>query len=689
MQLWINQAIWLIFKVFDLPMETPEIVRNDPWLDPFESVIIDRMKRARRKEAELSSEGLAAFASGHLYYGLHRLDNHWVFREWAPNASRIFLVGEFTNWEELPAWELKSTTNGNWELMLPLDSLKHGDLFRLSIHWPGGQGDRIPVWINRVRQDPDTLIFNAQVWFPEKQYFWKNKWMPARKSPPLIYEAHLGMSSEEEKISSYREFRENILPRIAAGGYNMIQLMAIQEHPYYGSFGYHVSSFFAASSRFGTPEELKELIDEAHGMGISMIMDLVHSHAVKNEVEGLGRFDGTPWQYFHDGPRREHIAWDSLCFNYSKNEVIHFLLSNCRYWLEEYRFDGFRFDGITSMLYYDHGLSRDFTSYEMYFDGQQDEDAICYIMLANKLIKEVHGDSVTVAEEMSGMPGLGVPLESGGFGFDYRMAMGTPDYWIKILKERSDEEWNVSDIYHELTRRRDDELTIGYAESHDQALVGDKTVIFRLLDKEMYDSMNLESNNLVIERGMALHKMIRLVTFATCGGGYLNFMGNEFGHPEWIDFPREGNDWSYKYARRQWSLVDHPDLRYKFLNGFDRDMIHLFRKEKTLSFKWPYLLLENTGDQVLVFGRGDLVFVFNLNPNRSFSDYGFPVDPGKYKILLNTDSMDYGGQGLVNTDMYYFAHPDQHTSPRHMLKLYIPARSALVLKKIPHKRVHQ
>jgi len=689
MQLWINQAIWLIFKVFDLPMETPEIVRNDPWLNPFESVIKDRMKRAGRKEAELTSEGLAAFASGHLYYGLHRLDNHWVFREWAPNASRIFLVGEFTNWGELPAWELKSTTNGNWELMLPLASLKHGDLFRLSIHWPGGQGDRIPVWINRVRQDPDTLIFNAQVWHPEKQYFWKNKWMPARKSPPLIYEAHLGMSSEEEKISSYREFRENVLPRIAAGGYNMIQLMAIQEHPYYGSFGYHVSSFFAASSRFGTPEELKELIDEAHGMGISMIMDLVHSHAVKNEVEGLGKFDGTPWQYFHDGPRREHIAWDSLCFNYSKNEVLHFLLSNCRYWLEEYRFDGYRFDGITSMIYYDHGLSRDFTSYEMYFDGQQDEDAICYLMLANKLIKEVHGDSVTVAEEMSGMPGLGVPLESGGFGFDYRMAMGTPDYWIKILKERSDEQWNVSDIYHELTRRRDDELTIGYAESHDQALVGDKTVIFRLLDKEMYDSMNLESNNLVIERGMALHKMIRLVTFATCGGGYLNFMGNEFGHPEWIDFPREGNNWSYKYARRQWSLVDHPNLRYKFLNGFDRDMIHLFRKEKTLSFKWPYLLLENTGDQVLVFGRGDLVFVFNFNPNRSFSDYGFPVDPGKFKILLNTDSLDYGGQGLVNTDMYYFAHPDQHTSPRHMLKLYIPARSALVLKKIPHKRVHQ
>ncbi len=669
-------------------METPEIVRNDPWLNPFESVIRERMDRARRKEAELSPDSLADFALGHLYYGLHRLDKQWVFREWAPNATRIYLVGEFTGWKESPEWELKSADNGNWELILPADRLKHGDLFRLSMHWADGQGDRIPAWINRVWQDPDTLIFNAQVWHPDQPYVWKNKWMPARKTPPLIYEAHLGMSSEEEKISSYREFREDVLPRIAAGGYNMIQLMAIQEHPYYGSFGYHVSSFFAASSRFGTPEELKELIDEAHGLGISVIMDLVHSHAVKNEVEGLGRFDGTPWQYFHDGPRREHIAWDSLCFNYAKNEVLHFLLSNCQYWLEEYRFDGFRFDGITSMLYYDHGLSRDFTSYEMYFDGQQDEDAISYLMLANKLIKEVHANSVTLAEEMSGMPGIGVPLESGGYGFDYRMAMGTPDYWIKILKEKSDEAWNVSEIYSELTRRRDDELTIGYAESHDQALVGDKTIIFRLMDKEMYDSMDLGSNNLVVERGIAVHKMLRLITLATAGGGYLNFMGNEYGHPEWIDFPREGNNWSYKYARRQWSLVDHPDLRYKFLSRFDRDMIRLFREKKILTHKWPYLLLENPGDQILVFGRGDLVLVFNFNPVRSFSDYGFPVDPGKYRIRLNTDGVNYGGQGLVNGDMTYFAHPDLHTSPRHMLKLYIPARSALVLEKVPHKRVH-
>ncbi len=672
-------------------METPEIVKNDPWLRPFEPVILNRMNKALEKERELAKEtgSLAKFASGHLYFGLHRFDDRWVFREWAPNANAVYLIGGFSSWKEDPEWKLTSLDNGIWEISVPIDNLKHKDLYRLSMHWKGGRGDRIPAWADRVVQDPDTLIFNAQVWKPDKPYKWEHGWRNALKSPPLIYEAHIGMSGEEPGIAGYDDFRERVLPRIAAGGYNAVQIMAIQEHPYYGSFGYHVSSFFAASSRFGTPDDLKKLIDAAHENGIAVIMDLIHSHSVRNEVEGLARFDGSPWQYFHDGPRREHVAWDSLCFNYGKNEVLHFLLSNCRYWLEEYRFDGFRFDGITSMLYYDHGLGRDFDSYEAYYNGQQDEDAITYLMLANKMIKEVHPDSITVAEEMSGMPGLGATRNAGGFGFDYRMAMGTPDYWIKTLKEKKDEQWNVEEIYYELTRRRDDEKTIAYAESHDQALVGDKTIAFRLMDKDMYDSMSIGSENLVVERGMALHKMIRLVTLAAAGGGYLNFMGNEFGHPEWIDFPREGNNWSFQYARRQWSLPDNESLRYKYLNLFDRDMIRLIRESGTLKHPWPYLFSAHTSDQVLAFSRGELLFVFNFSPSQSFTHYGIPVDAGKFSIVLNTDDRNYGGYGLVDSSMSYYSLPDRSTSPKHMLKLYIPVRSALVFRRIPVKKVHE
>ena len=185
------------------------------------------------------------------------------------------------------------------------------------------------------------------------------------------------MATEEEKVGSYNEFRENILPRIKEDGYNAIQIMAIQEHPYYGSFGYHVSSFFAPSSRNGTPEELRELIDKAHELGLAVIMDIVHSHAVKNEIEGIARMDGSYDLYFHGDPgRRYHSAWDSLCFDYGKDEVLHFLLSNCKYWMDEFRFDGFRFDGVTSMIYMSHGLGESFTDYGDYYSAKDRKSVV-------------------------------------------------------------------------------------------------------------------------------------------------------------------------------------------------------------------------------------------------------------------------------------------------------------------------
>jgi 1,4-alpha-glucan branching enzyme len=670
--------------------KTPALVENDSWLAPYAEIIVRRTLKVQEKENELTGEikKLSDFATGYLFFGLHRTDNGWVFREWAPNATKIFLVGDFNSWKETEKYNLTPMENGTWEILLPTDALHHGDLYKLSIYWEGGKGYRIPSYVRRVVQNEGSKLFNAQIWDIAEPFQWKNERINACARPPLIYEAHVGMSTSEERTGTYNEFREQVLPRIKKAGYNTIQLMAVQEHPYYGSFGYHVSNFFAASSRFGTPEDLKKLIDEAHGLDIAVIMDIVHSHAVKNELEGLGNFDGTPFQYFHEGPRREHVAWDSLCFDYGKNEVIHFLLSNCKYWLDEYRFDGFRFDGVTSMLYYDHGLSRDFTNYGMYYDGLQDEDAITYLSLANKLIKQVNPGAITIAEEMSGMPGLAYPLEKGGYGFEYRMAMGVPDYWIKIIKELPDEKWNVSAIYYELTSKRAEEKTISYAESHDQALVGDKTIIFRLLDKEMYFSMSKNIPNIIVDRGLALHKMIRLITASTAGGGYLNFMGNEFGHPEWIDFPREGNNWSYMYARRQWKLVDDPLLRYHFLGDFDRDMISFISKSGLYTQPFCKLLTDNQNDQILAFERKEYLFVFNFNPFRSFTDYGIPTGHGKFRIVLNTDNPAYGGNGNVDEKLTYMARGQaQYGSPSYLL-LYLPSRSALVLQRKKTPRVY-
>lgn len=673
------------------------LVARDKYLEPFEEAIQGRHDHALWKINELTRNGevsLLDFANGYQYFGLHQLKDGWVFREWAPHATDIFLVGDFNNWTESESYKCNRIAGtGNWELYLPLDAISHGNLYKMHVKWEGGSGERIPAWATRVVQDDITKIFSAQVWAPKEEYQWKDnrfcleeskkkRTFTPKKDPLLIYECHIGMAQDAEKVGTYTEFKDNILPRIASAGYNAIQIMAIQEHPYYGSFGYHVSSFFAPSSRCGTPEELKELIDTAHQMGISVIMDIVHSHAVKNEVEGLGNIAGDPNQYFYSGERREHPAWDSLCFDYGKNEVIHFLLSNCKYWLTEYHFDGFRFDGVTSMLYYSHGLGETFTGYQDYFNGHQDDNAICYLTLANELIHQVYPKAITIAEEVSGMPGLAAKFKDGGYGFDYRLAMNIPDYWIRTIKEKKDEDWKPSSIFWEVKNRRADEKTINYCESHDQALVGDKTIIFRLIDADMYWHFKRGDETNLVHRGIALHKMIRLVTLGSINGGYLNFMGNEFGHPEWIDFPREGNGWSHKYARRQWNLVDNKDLDYHFLSDFDRAMIKVVKSEKRFNLTPVEEVWHNDGDQVLAFKRGKLLFVFNFSPTQSFADYGLLVEAGEYEVVLNTDAKDFGGNGLADDNVKHFTNYDPlyEKVGKGWLKLYIPARSAIVLR---------
>lgn len=663
------------------------LVKNDAYLEPYEDAIRGRHDHYLWKLNQLTGNGrksLTDFANGHEYYGLHKLSKGWVFREWAPNATEIYLVGDFNGWQETERYRAKRIEGtGNWELRLSEKAITHGDLYKMHVYWNGGRGERIPAWVRRVVQDEQTGIFSAQVWQPEHDYEWSKKKFKPNTSPLLIYECHIGMGQDAEKVGSYTEFKELVLPRIIDDGYNCIQIMAIQEHPYYGSFGYHVSSFFAASSRFGTPEELKSLIDEAHKHGVAVIMDIVHSHAVKNEVEGLGNLAGDPNQFFYPGERREHPAWDSLCFDYGKDEVIHFLLSNCKYWLEEFHFDGFRFDGVTSMLYYSHGLGEAFTNYGDYFNGHQDDNAICYLTLANKLIHEVNPKAITIAEEVSGMPGLAARIDDGGYGFDYRMAMNIPDFWIKTIKELSDENWKPSSIFWEVKNRRSDERTISYCESHDQALVGDKTIVFRLIDADMYWHFKKGDENGVAHRGIALHKMIRLVTAAAINGGYLNFMGNEFGHPEWIDFPREGNGWSYKYARRQWNLVDNKELDYHYLGDFDKQMLRVIKSEKDFIKTPVQEIWHNDGDQVLAFMRGDLVFVFNFNPTTSFTDYGFLVPTGAYNVVLNSDASEFGGNNLADDSVTHLTNYDPLyvAERKEWLKLYIPARSAVVLRK--------
>ena len=656
-----------------------KIFEYDSRLLEFKSDIELRMDNYKRKKTELVGKRgkLIDFANAHEYFGFHKFyDGTWVYREWAPGADALYLVGDMNDWQPRDL-RMNRLDNGVFEIYLPKDkNLYHGCHVKVMVEGGGRFVERIPVYAKRVVQDKRTYIWCAEI-VDTPEYQWQNKNFVPDKDV-LIYECHVGMAQEEEKVGSYLEFRDKILPRIKDLGYNTIQIMAIMEHPYYGSFGYQVSSFFAASSRYGYPDELKSLIDSAHGMGIAVLLDVVHSHAVKNPEEGLFEFDTTPYQYFHDGEKGHHPAWDTKLFNYSKNEVLHFLLSNLKFWMTEYHFDGFRFDGVTSMLYHDHGLGRAFMSNSDYFSLNTDTDAVTYLQLANELIKEVNPNAITIAEDMSAMPGMCIKVNEGGCGFDFRLAMGLPDLWVKTVRDKHESAWDVSWIWWEHINRRSHEKTIAYVESHDQALVGDKTMIFRLCDAEMYTSMNKNSGSDVVFRGISLHKMFRLLTSTAGGEGYLNFMGNEFGHPEWLDFPREGNGYSHYYCRRQWSLVDNHDLQYEYMNEFDKAMLGLIKDGKLLSKKEEYVK-HDIDKQVLVYRKGEYIFVFNFHANNSYTDFRVEyIGEGRYKTVLSTDMSRFGGHDRTTVGAEYES--KMFDGGSRGFEIYIPARCAIVLK---------
>ncbi len=655
------------------------ILELNPQLEPFKGDIDLRMSLYEETKKRLLGDGtkLSDFANAHQYYGFHHVKGGWVYREWAPNAKALALTGEFNDWNR-KKHKLKNLGNGNWEIKLKGDdALWDGCKVKVTVTTQDGcQHDRIPLYARRVVQDKATVSWCSEVVDDAIAFKWSDDGFVG-DDKLFIYEAHVGMSGEEGKVSTYKEFADNILPLVKKAGYNTIQLMAIMEHPYYGSFGYQVSNFYAASSWFGKPADLKRLVNKAHKMGIRVLLDLVHSHAVKNTDEGINLFDGTVWQFFHDGEKGEHPAWGTKCFNYGHGGVLHFLLSNLKFWMEEYHFDGFRFDGVTSMLYHDHGLGTDFNSNDKYFSMNTHTEAVTYLQLANELIHSVSPKAVTIAEDMSGMPGMCLPIQDGGIGFDYRLGMGLPDMWIKTVKELRDEDWDINKMWGEMCLRRPGEGTIAYVESHDQALVGDKTMIFRLADAAMYTDMDKACHNPVIDRATALHKMIRLFTMASAGEGYLNFMGNEFGHPEWIDFPREGNGWSFHYCRRQWSLLENGYLKYQNLGAFDRDMVKLARKNNIFAQQMADLMYIDNDRKVIVFYRNGLLFAFNFHPTESYTNILVPIHQNTdYSVVLTTDDEEYGGWKRVEHMNYSTKLFDE----KPFVELYLPSRAAVVLK---------
>eukprot|EP00884_Botryococcus_braunii_P004632 jgi/Botrbrau1/1416/Bobra.0063s0112.1 len=682
------------------------ILKADPNLRDNATHLLYQWKQYQttKRAIEAVAGSLEEFAKGYETMGFNRKDGVTVYREWAPAAGRAALIGDFNNWEGI---EMQRDQFGVWSVSLPdredgQAAIPHGSRVKIRLWHPKGYTvDRIPAWIKWATAQKGVMgaRYDGIYWDPppDLRYKWKHK-RPPKPKTLRIYEAHVGMSSEESAVASYTYFKDNILPRIAVLGYNAVQLMAVQEHAYYASFGYHVTNPFAVSSWSGNPEELKALVDEAHRLGLYVLLDVVHSHISSNEIDGIAGYDfgqGEEGNYFYQGERGHHKVWGSRLLVYRNWEVLRYLLSNVRWWLDEYRFDGFRFDGVTSMLYWDHGINTTFSGdYREYFSPGTNVDAVVYLMLANEVIHKVLPQAVTVAEDVSGMPGLGRPVEEGGVGFDYRLGMGLPDTWFKLIRTTRDEQWDLPNLVAALCNRRYSERTIAYVESHDQAIVGDQTLAFRLMGPEMYTSMSaLSPATPVIARGMRLHKIIRLLTIAIGGEGWLSFMGNEFGHPEWIDFPRDENGWSYQHCRRQWSLVDRPDLRYRQLNAWDAAIQNLEERFSFLSD--PHQLVSFAGrppELMLVAERGPLVFVFNFCPTIDREGYKVGVgEPGKYRIVLDSDDLQYGGLGRLNHTVDHFTSPEGIPGVRetnfndrpHSMLVFSPARSAVVYARVP------
>ncbi|EJT97629.1 glycoside hydrolase [Dacryopinax primogenitus] len=672
-------------------LDSAPLLKLDPWLQPYIHPIASRYAHFMKWKTTIqdTEHGYDAFSKGWLKFGLNvAKDGSITYREWAPGATEASLIGDFNNWDR-SSHPMTKDMFGVWSITVPpvngQPAIPHDSKIKISMISSNGERvDRLPAWITRVTQElAVSPAYDARFWNPPtgQKYTFKHP-RPPKPQDPRIYEAHVGISTPEPKVGTYKEFEQNVLPRIRDGGYNTIQLMAIQEHPYYASFGYQVTSFFAASSRYGTPEELMSMIDTAHFMGLTVLLDVVHSHASKNVLDGINEFDGTDHLYFHGGGKGRHDLWDSRLFNYGSHEVLRFLMSNLRFYMEEYMFDGFRFDGVTSMMYVHHGMGTGFSGgYHEYFGPSVDEEAVVYLMLANDMLHSLYDGVITIAEDVSGMPTLCLPTDIGGVGFDFRLSMAIPDMWIKLLKEKSDDEWNMGNIVHTLTNRRHGEKSVAYAESHDQALVGDKTLAFWLMDKEMYTHMSdLTPLTPIIERGLSLHKTIRLIVHALGGEAYLNFEGNEFGHPEWLDFPRQGNNNSFHYARRQWNVVDDHLLRYKYLNEFDKAMNWLEDKYHWLRSPQAYVSLKNEADKVIVFERAGLLWIFNFHPTQSFTDYRVGVDtPGKYKVVLSSDEKRFGGFDRIDMNGEYFTTPMSWNNRANWLQVYIPTRTCLVL----------
>ena len=592
-----------------------------------------------------------------------------LFAVWAPNALRVSVVGEFNEWDGRRHSMRFHVDNGIWELFIP--GLGEGTLYKYEIK-TRYQGYMVS------KADPvgfysELRPKNASIVWDIGKYEWQDQdWVESRAekqaadAPISIYEVHLGSWRRKEgwEWLTYQDLARDLIPYVKHMGYTHIELLPIAEHPFDGSWGYQVTGFFAPTSRFGTPDEFMAFVDACHQEGIGVILDWVPAHYPKDEV-GLGFFDGTHL-YEHADPRQgAHPDWGTYIFNYARNEVSQFLISNALFWLDKYHIDGLRVDAVASMLYLD--FSREPGEWvPNRFGGRENLDAIAFIRRFNTAVHQYFPGVITLAEESTSWPGVSHPVSEGGLGFSYKWNMG----WMHDTLQYIETDPIYRSFHHgtltfSLLYAFSEKFVLPF--SHDEVVHLKKN----MLDKMPGDLWQKFANLRLLFGYQWSHP-----------GKKLQFMGTEFG--QW----REWNE----AQSLDWHLLDQ-DSKHIGLQELVRDLNGLYRSESALheeEYSWNgffWVDLHDSQNSILSYGRrsvdddGTILVVCNFTPVvRPGYRLGVP-EPGVYEEILNTDAADYGGSNVVNEPRESSPTPWQDLP--HSIILTVPPLAAVYWKLKP------
>ena len=558
------------------------------------------------------------------------------FAVWAPNASRVSVVGDFNRWDGRVHAMRLHPANGIWEIFIP--GVGHGARYKFELL--DRDGKLLPLKADPFGRFHEAPPGNASIVYSSRYQWRDDSWIAARTSEPKldqpisIYEVHLGSwrrrPEDHNRYLSYRELADELVPYARDMGYTHIELLPISEHPFDGSWGYQPIGLFSPTQRFGEPDDLRYFIDACHVAGLNVIVDWVPAHFPRDE-HGLRRFDGTAL-YEHQDPRKgEHTDWGTLIFNFGRREVVNYLIGSALYWIREFHIDGVRVDAVASMLYLDYSRE-DGEWIPNEYGGNENLEAVEFLKQLNTEL-HAHG-GVSYAEESTAWPAVSRPVDQGGLGFTFKWNMGWMNDTLAYMSEDS-----IHRKYHH------DKMTFGlvYAFnenfvlplSHDEVVHGKRSILGRMPGDEWQRFANLRAY---------------YGTMYTHPGKKLSFMGNEIA---------QSAEWSHDRSI-DWHLLEYP--LHQGVQALIRDLNHLYRETPALfeqdftaeGFEW--IDWEDRDNSVLAWIRRDrnggfVVSVTNFTPVVRY-DYRLGVpEEGAYRELLNTDDVRYGGSGVVNPEI--------------------------------------